>query len=308
MEPISKQLTSTRSISEPNSYTFNLEKRLEENRPFLDNLKQHRPFQNIFTLMHNSLDYLKQNKPAENFRTFGHNKDPEELIFKCLTGQAPLNYCFPISLFRYHGFSAERLIQEILKDEIRVQEMVEYVDGEPFQYNCYFLDQTWTDRLSAIFSHGWFEPADKTQSKMITFMEAIENGNSSGKLHLSGFDLSRVRFGNFAGADCRGANFVHNKPGKQRRIKLNLTDADCRGAHFGLLTLHQVTLTGANLLGAQSSDPNISAMIKEQELFEKYKLSRYITAQHNLYFPEELFERIGSELKEVYAVTAQSPD
>lgn len=78
--------------------------------------------------------------------------------------------------------------------------------------------------------------------------------------------------------------------------RINWTNADCRGCNFGRLKSDQVILTGANLLGAKSTDRDISRMIKEQELFPKYQLLPHIVAQHNLNFPRELVNEIGSKL------------
>jgi len=300
MQPINRPVTNVHLVSLSNLHTINLEKRLEENRPLLDSLKEDRQFQNVLTLMHQLAV-------------------PDELLLKFLTGQASLCDCTPCW--------AQSLITNIYKDGLRVQVMDQYIEGENWPYDIHFLNQALADQLSTVFKHGYFEPSEKTHCKTQTLIRAIQQENISGKLDLTGLDLSSVHLDranlpgadcknakfrihkwdciNLAGADCRGTNFGavepfyvslttmrHGKP-------INLAGADCREADFGTLKSNQVNLTGANLIGAKSTDPDISQMIKEQELYKKYMLLPYVMAQHNLNFPRELINEIGSELKSV---------
>ena len=302
MQPINRPVTNFHLVSLSNLHTINLEKRLEENRPLLDSLKEDRQFQNVLTLMHQLAV-------------------PDKLLLKFLTGQASLSDCTPI-------YWAKNLIRNIYKDGLRVQVMDHYIEGENWPYDIHFLNQALADQLSTVFKHGYFEPSEKTHCKTQILIRAIQQENISGKLDLSGRDLSSVHLDranlpgadcknakfriqqqcgsiNLAGADCRGTNFGTVNPFYVRLTimrdgkPINLAGADCREADFGTLKSNQVNLTGANLIGAKSTDPDISQMIKEQELYKKYMLLPYVMAQHNLNFPRELINEIGSELKSV---------
>jgi hypothetical protein len=257
------------TVIESDSHVINLKKRIDENCHFLDELKKDRQFQNLLTLMRKAAI-------------------PEKLLLNFLIGWAPLQDCLKstwmedlITKTYSHGFWA-------------IWAGVYTADG---RYYFHYLKPSFSHRLSTIFSYGYFESEDKFHSKMKTFMGAIETENISGKLDLSFLDLSDVWLdhASLTGADCRGVKF--GKVKFRLQGKINLTGADCRGANFGTATVNQMNLAKANLLGVKTKDPVISRMVKEQELFEKYKLLLQITAGHSFNFPRELIKHITLELK-----------
>lgn len=79
MSPINSPVTSARPLSGSNPHTINLERRLEENRPFVDSLKEDPLFQNVLTLM----------------RRFAV---PETLLFRFVTGKAHLELCSQVCI------------------------------------------------------------------------------------------------------------------------------------------------------------------------------------------------------------------
>jgi hypothetical protein len=272
-DPVGNGIT----VSTLNSDTINLGRRIEENRPLLDDLKNGRHFQNVLTIMR---------KIAV----------PKELLLKFLIGKVH----FEELLVGSNSNWPLALVRSIYRHGLTVQPIVYYHEGDPMSYEEYFLDRTLADRLSAIFRHGFWESREKTYAKLKILIEAITNENSSGKLDLSNLDLDLSKLSlncaDFSNADCRGTKF-----GNERAYcaRINLAGADCRGADFGAVRLDPINLTGANLLGAKAKDPIISGMIKEQELFERYKLLPQTMEQHGFNFPRELINNIGLDLRAI---------
>ncbi|MCD6026958.1 MAG: hypothetical protein K0R08_1477 [Solimicrobium sp.] len=175
-----------------NSYVINLESRIEQNRPLIEDLKRDRGFQNTLTLLRRESISDRQ-------------------LLDFLTGKVSLEECektlekLMYSNARQQDTPLEELVAE---KKWMVQVLVRtYKALEPrWSGTSHFLPKSLTDPLAAIFSHGYWESEEKTHYKMNALMQAIELG----KLDLSRADLSDINFDyvNLAEANLAWANLV----------------------------------------------------------------------------------------------------
>ncbi|MCD6025767.1 MAG: hypothetical protein K0R08_286 [Solimicrobium sp.] len=242
----------------------NINRRIEENRQQVEDLKATQTFQNILTLMR---------KAAVG----------DEQILNFLTGKVSLEKCLGketwminLLVHTYPGFDDH------------------YVETE----SSHFLSESLVNTLSTIFKRGYFESSEKTNSKIRTLMKAIEKENSSGTLNLRDLNLSYLDLtgANLAGANCHSARF-RNATMNMADCSgacfswANLTEADAVNANFSNALLDTANLSGANfsntnltqadmnnvncdatnfsqanLSGIKSSNLTILQLIKEQEV------------------------------------------
>ncbi|MCD6026499.1 MAG: hypothetical protein K0R08_1018, partial [Solimicrobium sp.] len=151
---------STERNSTVDSNVFNLEKRIEDNRSFLDGLKRDRGFQNTLTFM-------------------DRKGVPEEQLLKFLIGKASLEECLPF----------EKTVITFLVGSYRRFEIQAGWFGNT---DLHFLENSLANTLSTIFKQGYLESSEKTHSKMNTLMQTIGEENNAGKIDLAGIDLSFV--------------------------------------------------------------------------------------------------------------------
>ncbi|MCD6026899.1 MAG: hypothetical protein K0R08_1418 [Solimicrobium sp.] len=152
--------SSTEKNSTVDVHVMNLEKRIDDNRLFLESLKRDSGFQNTLTLMHKA-------------------GVPEEQLLKFLTGKVSLEEC----LGKRTG---------MINFLVRSYEGLEIKFGW-LGKSGHFFSGSLANTLSAIFSPSNLEFSEKTHSKMNTLMQVIEEKNNSGKLDLSNADLSLIK-------------------------------------------------------------------------------------------------------------------
>ncbi|MCD6026307.1 MAG: pentapeptide repeat-containing protein [Solimicrobium sp.] len=206
----------------------NLKKRIEENRALLDSLKQNKKFQNILIF-------------------FLRCKEPDSIVrlTKFLVGKASLEECF----------SKERWIINLLArtcDEIEVR--------SGFFGPSHFLSSPLTDTLSIIFAYGYLESEEKFNSKMITFIESIQEDRLE-SLYLVGADLSW--------ADLTGANLPW-----EDLTAANLRRANLNGANFEGSTLIRANLKQADLYNANLADSDLTEADLTQACMHRANLIR----------------------------------
>ncbi|MCD6026983.1 MAG: hypothetical protein K0R08_1502 [Solimicrobium sp.] len=208
--------SSTEKNSSVNPYVINLESRIEQNRPLIEDLKRDRGFQNTLTLLR-------------------RESIPDRMLLNFLTGKASLQECVSNMIkikdsdgsLGYTRSYCGRDIWWIIDMLVKTYEALEdrSRSSGPAACSSHFLPKSLTDPLTAIFSHGYWESEEKTCSKINTLMHAIE----SKKLDLSGADLSYIDFedANLAEANLAGANLAG-----AGTIGTNFLDANLLGVNW----------------------------------------------------------------------------
>jgi hypothetical protein len=206
---------------------MHLKSRIEENRPFLDELKGSKSFQNLLILMR---------KAAV----------PEERLLGFLIGKASLEECWG-----EHTWMTDLLDKTYTELEIRCSD-------------SHFLPETLTATLSTIFNSGYFESTEKSHCKISLLMDEMRTANSAETLDLSCADLSNAFLckadlsgANLSEADLSGAVMREANLSGALLPKANLTMTYLSGANLAKADLSSASVSGANLSWANLSGANL---------------------------------------------------
>ncbi|MCD6026592.1 MAG: putative low-complexity protein [Solimicrobium sp.] len=124
--------------------------------------------------------------------------------------------------------------------------------------------------------------------------------NNSSETHLSKASSSRdVRW---VGVDLSGANLFKTNLSRADLSNANLAGANLSGAMLTSMQVEMSQLLGVKLIGAESNNDEISAIIKKQEREETFKRHQLLSQIVRAYtfegtpFPVELIDKIGGDL------------